>query len=341
MQTRYDVVAIGNAIMDILAPVEESFIDTHGMERNSMNLIDAERALTLHRAAEDTGELKEIAGGSGVNTLVGIAEMGLRTGLIAKVADDRTGRALRDGFARAGVDYNTPPSQTGTPSARSMIFVTPDGSRTMNTFLGASVEFDRTDVREDLIRASDTLYLEGYLFDGEPAKAAFVHAAEVARAAGRTVALSLSDPFCVNRHKASFRQLVEHQSDIVFANEEELFALTDTTSVDAGLDVAEGKGVAICVTRGAQGSVISDGERRYHVKAAPVERVVDTTGAGDQYAAGVLAGRAMGLSWQDAGFLGSLAAAEVIQHYGARPETPIHELALSLASASPSAGSGS
>ena len=330
MPTQYDVVAIGNAIMDILAPVDEDFIRAHDMERNSMNLIDADRALTLHRAAEDTGELKEIAGGSGVNTLVGIAEMGLRTGLIAKVADDRTGRALRDGFARAGVDYQTPPSTSGTPSARSMIFVTPDGSRTMNTFLGASVEFDGTDVRDAMIRNADTLYLEGYLFDGDAAKAAFVHAAEVARAAGRTVALSLSDPFCVGRHKASFQQLVEHQCDIVFANEEELLALTETDSVDAALDMVEGNGVVFCVTRGERGSVISDGTRRHHVRAAPVERVVDTTGAGDQYAAGVLAGRAMGLDWADAGFLGSLAAAEVIQHYGARPETPVHELALNL-----------
>ena len=327
MKPRYDVVAIGNAIMDIIAPVEEGFIAAHGMERNSMNLIDADRALTLHRAAEDTGELKEIAGGSGVNTLVGIAELGLRTGLIAKVADDNTGRKLREGFARAGVDYNTPPSRSGTPSARSMIFVTPDGSRTMNTFLGASVEFDRSDVREDLIRNAATLYLEGYLFDGDAAKAAFVHAAEVAHAAGRQVALSLSDPFCVGRHKASFQQLVEHQCDIVFANEDELFALTDTSSVDAGLDAIEARNVVVCVTRGARGSVISDGSRRYHVKAAPVARVVDTTGAGDQYAAGVLAGRALGLDWSDAGWLGSLAAAEVISHFGARPQTPVHAIA--------------
>ena len=327
MKPRYDVVAIGNAIMDIIAPVEEGFIAAHGMERNSMNLIDADRALTLHRAAEDTGELKEIAGGSGVNTLVGIAELGLRTGLIAKVADDNTGRKLREGFARAGVDYNTPPSRSNTPSARSMIFVTPDGSRTMNTFLGASVEFDRSDVREDLIRNAATLYLEGYLFDGDAAKAAFVHAAEVAHAAGRQVALSLSDPFCVGRHKASFQQLVEHQCDIVFANEDELFALTDTSSVDAGLDAIEARNVVVCVTRGARGSVISDGSRRYHVKAAPVARVVDTTGAGDQYAAGVLAGRALGLDWSDAGWLGSLAAAEVISHFGARPQTPVHAIA--------------
>ena len=330
MKTRYDIVAMGNAIMDIIAPVDDAFVETHAMERNSMNLIDADRALTLHRAAEKTGDLREIAGGSGVNTLVGAAELGLRTGLIAKVADDRTGRALVDGFRQAGVDYATPPTQSGTPSARSMIFVTPDGARTMNTFLGASVEFDRADVRADMIRASKTLYLEGYLFDGDEAKAAFVDAAEIAHAAGRTVALSLSDPFCVNRHLASFQQLVRTQTDLVFANEEELFALTGTTSVDAGLDAVERPGFAICVTRGAAGSVISDGARRYHVKAAPVEQVVDTTGAGDQYAAGVLAGRAFGLGWQDAGYLGSLAAAEVISHYGARPETPIHELAVGL-----------
>ena len=330
MQTQYDVVAIGNAIMDIIAPVDEAFITRHGMERNTMNLIDQDRALTLHEAARETGEDRMIAGGSGVNTLVGLAEMGLRTGLIAKVGRDRTGEALVQGFRDAGVDYRTEPVDSGTSSARSMIFVTPDGARTMNTFLGASIEFDRADVLPDMIRAADTLYLEGYLFDGDEAKAAFVQAAEIAHAAGRKVALSLSDPFCVTRHKASFEQLVRTQADIVFANEEELAALTGTDSVDAGLDAIERDGFAVCVTRGAQGSVISDGQRRHHVPAAPVDTVVDTTGAGDQYAAGVLAGRALGLGWQDAGYLGSLAAAEVISHYGARPETPIHAIATSL-----------
>jgi sugar/nucleoside kinase (ribokinase family) len=330
MSSSYDVVAIGNAIMDIITPVEDGFITANGMERNAMNLIDADRALTLHTAARDTGQDRMIAGGSGVNSLVGLAEMGFRTGLIAKVGKDRTGQALVDGFERAGVDYRTPPTNSGTPSARSMIFVTPDGARTMNTFLGASVEFERSDVLDDMIRASKLLYLEGYLFDGDEAKAAFVHAAEVAHAAGRKVALSLSDPFCVHRHKASFQQLVKSQTDLLFANEEELFALTDTDSIDAGLDAIEASNVVICVTRGARGSIISDGKRRYHVKAAPVERVIDTTGAGDQYAAGVMAGYTLGLNWADAGYLGSLAAAEVIQHYGARPETSIHDIAVGL-----------
>lgn len=330
MSSHYDVVGIGNAIMDIIAPVPDQFITDYGMEKGAMNLIDQNRALVLDDALRGTGQAKRIAGGSAANTMVGIAEMGLRAAYIGKTGKDETGRDLASGFADAGLDFATRPTQSGTASARSMIAVTSDGERTMNTFLGASVEFEKADVVDAMIRAADTLYLEGYLFDGDAAKAAFVHAAEVARAAGGKVAITLSDPFCVSRHRESFRHLVEHQCDIVFANLDELLTLTQADTLDAGLDMIEREGLVLCVTRGSKGSVISDGKRRYLVPAVWADTLVDTTGAGDQYAAGVLAGRAMGMDWADAGYLGSLAASEVISHYGARPETPIHELAASI-----------
>lgn len=209
-----------------------------------------------------------------------------------------------------------------------MIAVTPDGQRTMNTFLGASTDFGQADIDPDMIRAARVLYLEGYLFDSDDAKQAFIRAAEIAQKAGRDVALTLSDAFCVDRHRASFRHLVEGHVDILFANEDEILSLYETDRLDTALDALTQTKTTACLTRSEKGSIIQDAVRRYLVPAAPVKAVVDTTGAGDQYAAGVLAGRAMGLDWADAGYLGSLAAAEVISHYGARPETPIHELAL-------------
>ncbi len=198
----------------------------------------------------------------------------------------------------------------------------------MNTFLGANADFSVKDIDRKTIARAATIYMEGYLFDMDAQKAAFVRAAEYAHAAGRQVALTLSDAFCVGRHRAGFRQLAETQTDILFANEEEIFALYETDRIDTALDALTGHDVTVCVTRGAKGSIIQTSKRRYLVSAATVPRVVDTTGAGDQYAAGVLAGRAMGLDWPDAGYLGSLCAAEVIGHYGPRPERPIHDIAL-------------
>lgn len=330
MSSRYHVVGLGNAIMDVIAPVEDSFLSDYDMSKGTMALIDQDRALVLDGALRATGKAQTIAGGSAANTMVGLAAMGLHAAYIGKTGRDDTGQALADGFEAAGLDFATRPSDSGSASARSMILVTPDGERTMNTFLGASVEFEKADVRDTMIRAADVLYLEGYLFDAEPAKAAFVHAAEVAHAAGGKVAVTLSDPFCVERHRASFRHLVDHQCDIVFANQDELLTLTQSDSLDAAMDEIEREDLVLCVTRGSKGSVISDGSRRYHVPAVWADTLVDTTGAGDQYAAGVLAGRALGLDWADAGYFGSVAAAEVIGHYGARPEMPVHEMALGL-----------
>lgn len=330
MSAHYHVVGIGNAIMDVIAPVPDSFLSDHLMAKGTMALIDQERALLLHAALRENADPQTIAGGSAGNTMVGIAAMGLSAAYIGKIGRDETGIALSAGFRDAGLTFETNPTDTGTASARCMIAVTPDGERTMNTFLGASVEFQTADVPDALIQAADTLYMEGYLFDGDAAKAAFVHAAEVAHASGGKVAITLSDPFCVSRHRDSFRHLVDHQCDIVFANQEELTTLTMTETVEEGLSALERDGLVLCVTCGSKGSIISVNGKRHDIPVVWADTLVDTTGAGDQYAAGVLGGRALGLSWADAGYLGSIAAAEVISHYGARPETPVHDFALGL-----------
>lgn len=330
MSSHYHVVGIGNAIMDVLAPVDDAFLADHHMTKGIMSLIDQDRALSLDKAFRDAGQVQTIAGGSAANTMVGLSAMGLRAAYIGKTGKDSTGQALVDGFTDAGLDFATRPTETGSASARSMIAVTPDGERTMNTFLGASVEFEKSDVQDAMIQAADILYLEGYLFDADAAKAAFVHAAEVARASGGKVAVTLSDPFCVGRHRESFRHLVDHQTDIVFANQDELLTLTETTDLDEAIADIARDDLILCVTCGSKGSVICEGRVRHQIPVVWADTLVDTTGAGDQYAAGVLGGRALGMDWADAGFLGSIAAAEVIGHYGARPEMPVHDFAMSV-----------
>jgi sugar/nucleoside kinase (ribokinase family) len=314
--------------MDIIAPVPDDFLSAQSIERGSMTLIDEPRALTLNGALKTVGELREIAGGSAANTMVGIAGLGVRAGYVGKIGIDGVGKRLITGYREAGVQFETAPTKSGIASARCMIAVTPDGQRSMSTFLGANADFSVADISKAQIARARTIYLEGYLFDSDEQKAAYVRAAEIAQATGGQVALTLSDSFCVGRHRAGFRQLAEHQTDILFANEDELLALFETDRLDTALDALSGMRPVVCVTRGEKGSIIQTNERRYLVPAAPISRIVDTTGAGDQYAAGVLAGRAMGMEWADAGYLGSLAASEVIQHYGARPETPIHEIAI-------------
>ncbi len=328
MKTQYDVIGIGNAIMDIIAPVSEDFLTAHNMDKGSMALIDQPRALALNKALSVNGQTQEIAGGSAANTMVGISALGCRAAYIGKVAEDAVGNRLIKGFANVGVDFTTKPIKNGQASARCMIAVTPDGERTMNTFLGASTLLTSADIVKSKIESSEVLYLEGYLFDAEPAKKAFVKASEIAQGAGRKVALTLSDSFCVDRHRESFRKLVDNHVDILFANEDEALSLYETDRLDTALDHLNKTKTISCITRSDKGSIIQDHERRHMVLAAPVDKVVDTTGAGDQYAGGVLAGRAMGMDWKDAGYLGSLCAAEVISHYGARPENSIHAMAL-------------
>ena len=322
-----DVLGIGNAIMDIIAPVPDRFLSAQNIERGSMTLVDEPRALSLNDALKTQGELREIAGGSAANTMVGIAGLGVRAAYVSKIGRDGVGERLIKGYRDAGVEFETAQTKSGTASARCMIAVTPDGERSMSTFLGANADFGAADISKSQIARAKTIYLEGYLFDSDEQKAAFIRAADYAQASGGQVALTLSDSFCVGRHRDGFRQLAEQQTDILFANEDELLALYETDRLDTALDSLSGMRPTVCVTRGDKGSIIQTSERRYFVKAAPIKNIIDTTGAGDQYAAGVLAGRAMGLDWADSGYLGSLAASEVIQHYGARPETPIHQIA--------------
>ena len=330
MNTEFDILGIGNVLMDIIAPVPDSFLSEHNIEKGSMTLIDEARALALNTALKSVGGLQEIAGGSAANTMFGIGALGIRTAYLGNVANDDVGKRLSVGMSQGGVDFSSKPKTSGPASGRCLIAVTPDGERSMSTFLGTSCLFTPKDIVRSKVESAACVYLEGYLFDAEPAKAAFVKVAEIARAAGRTVSLTLSDSFCVDRHRASFHHLVDNHVDILFANTDEILSLYETDSLDKALDELTKTKTVACITRSEKGSVIQDAKRRYHIKACPVDKVVDTTGAGDQYAAGVLAGRAMGLDWADAGHLGSLAAAEVISHYGARPEKSLHDMALGL-----------
>ncbi len=320
----YDVVGLGNAIVDVISKQDDAFLAKWGINKDAMNLIEEARADLLTKASVDA---LETSGGSGANTIAGIASFGGKAAYIGKVADDRLGGVFKTDMARVGVPFDTDPLIDGAATARSIIFVTPDGKRSMNTYLGASVEFSPSDVDRDMVEAGGILYLEGYLFDKEAAKAAFVHAAEIAHAAGRKVSLTLSDSFCVDRHRDSFRQLIRTQVDILFANEEELLSLYQTRDFDSAVELLRQETGLAAITRSEKGSVvIGDGEP-IAVAAEPVSQVVDTTGAGDQYAAGFLFGVARGLSLETCARLGHIAAAEVISHYGPRPEVALVDLA--------------
>jgi sugar/nucleoside kinase (ribokinase family) len=294
------------------------------LAKGSMQLIDTPGMLKLY---ESMGPAVEISGGSAANTMVGLASFGGRAGFIGKVADDDLGRIFRHDIRAAGVTYDTLPANGGEPTARSLILVTPEGERTMNTFLGISPELDHGEIEPDLIRSAQIIYLEGYLFDREEAKAAFRQAAKIAGAAGRQVALTLSDGFCVDRHRSEFLALIRSGIDILFANEREITSLYETSSFDeAARHAAKDTKLAV-LTRSAKGSLILSEGREVAVPAKPVAKVVDTTGAGDLYAAGFLFGLSFGSSLETCGRLGSLAAAEIISHIGARPETSLRELA--------------
>ena len=332
--TRFDVTAIGNALMDIIAPVGNTFLAEHGITRGGTDLVDESRALALdpllrREGTDRAGEagVTVTAGGSAANTVAGVAELGLRAAYIGKVADDATGRAYSDAMRASGLHFSTRPG-TDAPTGRCLVAVTPDGERSMSTFLGISPMFSVADVDDGLVRASATLYLEGYLFNDDATKAAFVHAAEVARAAGRRVALTLSDTFCVGTHRAAFQQLVRHGTDIVFANEAEALALWETDDLDTAADRFADAGTLTFITRGPAGALVVDGGTRTPVPTEPAGNVEDTTGAGDQFAAGTLAGLAFGLAPADAARLGNIAAGEVVTHYGPRPHRSVHDLAI-------------
>jgi sugar/nucleoside kinase (ribokinase family) len=322
--TRFDVVAIGNAIVDIIGRCDDAFLAGHGAAKGHMRLVDAPTIDTLYAAM---GPAIEISGGSAANTMVGLSSFGGRAAFIGKVAGDEFGHIFRHDIGAAGVKFDSLAVNGKAPTSRSLILVTPDGERTMNTFLGISTELDHGEVDPDLIAASGIVYLEGYLFDRPEAKAAFRQAQAIARKAGRRVALTLSDGFCVDRHRAEFLSLIRDGIDILFANESEITALYETASFDDAARRAAADVPLAVLTRSAKGSVIFEEGLAITVAAEPVTKVVDTTGAGDLYAAGFLYGLTKGRSLETAGRLGSLAAAEIISHVGARPETGLAGLA--------------
>ncbi|HEX3064273.1 MAG TPA: adenosine kinase [Dongiaceae bacterium] len=321
-----DVVGIGNAIVDVLANADEDLLVKQGMVKGAMTLIDAARAEALYSVM---GAAIEVSGGSAANTIAGLASLGARAGFMGKIGNDQLGGIFRHDIQANGVVFETASAKSATPTARCLIFVTPDAQRTLNTYLGACIEFGPDDVDATLVAHAKVTYLEGYLWDPPAAKAAFLKAAKVAREAGRKVALSLSDAFCVERHRAEFRELLREHVDILFANEAEICSLWQVDSFDKALQATRGQCDVAALTRSARGSVILSGKDVHIVDAARVSQVVDTTGAGDLYAAGFLYGYTGGRDPYDCGRIGAIAAAEVIGHYGARPETPLSELLLS------------
>jgi sugar/nucleoside kinase (ribokinase family) len=323
MSQAQDVVGLGNAIVDVIAHAEDAFLAAEGMAKGAMTLIEAERAETLYARM---GPGVESSGGSAANTMAGIASLGGRAAFIGKVKDDQLGAIFAHDIRAAGVAFRTRPARGGAPTARCLIFVTPDAQRTMNTYLGASVELGPEDVDEALIAAAQVTYLEGYLWDRPRAKDAFRKAARIAHEAGRKVALTLSDPFCVERHRAEFQELVRGPVDILFANEAEIRALWQVRDFDAALSATRGLVQIAALTRSEKGAVVLSNGKTESVPAEPVQRVVDTTGAGDLFAAGFLHGLTQGRPPAEAARIGAIAAAEVIAHVGARPERPLKAL---------------
>jgi sugar/nucleoside kinase (ribokinase family) len=322
---KYDVLGIGNAIFDVLVPADEAFLARHGMTKGSMALIDEARAAAIYR---DMGPATEMSGGSGANTIVGVASLGARAAYVGKVKDDQIGRMYTHDIRAAGVAFNTAPAADGPATGCCYILVTPDGERTMNTYLGAAQNLTPADIDPAQIAAARFVYLEGYLWDPKDAKDAFVKAAAIAHDAGREVALTLSDSFCVDRYREEFLELMRGGTvDLVFANEAELHSLYQTSDFDGALKQLREDATLGIVTRSDKGCVVVSNDGVIAVPAHPIETLVDTTGAGDLFAAGFLFGLVRKTGYEAAGRFGGLAAAEVIQHIGARPQVSLKELA--------------
>jgi len=321
---RLDVLAVGNALVDVLSQESDEFIREHALERGAMTLVDAERAEALYAAM---GPGTEVSGGTAANTAAGLASFRASVGFVGRVRDDQLGEVFAHDIRAIGVEFDTPPASDGAPTGRCLIVVTPDAQRTMSTVLGAASQVGPEDIDADTVRRATITYLEGYLFDQPEAKDAFREAARLAHDAGNQVALTLSDSFCVDRHRADFLDLVEHGVDVLFANENEICALYEVDVFDAALPHVRGHCEIAALTRSEKGSVVVAGEEVHVIGVHPVAEVVDTTGAGDQYAAGFLRGLTGGKDLETCGRLGALAAAEVISHLGARPETSLADLA--------------
>ncbi|HEY8287941.1 MAG TPA: adenosine kinase [Acetobacteraceae bacterium] len=324
--TQFDILGIGNAIVDVVAPTEDSFLSRHDMRKGAMTLVDAAAAEAIY-AAMPPG--RESSGGSAANTCAVAGALGAQVAYLGKVADDALGTVFRRDMQATGVHFPSTPLIGATPTARCLILVTADGQRTMNTFLGASVALTEADIDETLVASAAVTYLEGYLFDPPAAQAAFRRAAAAAHAAGRQVALSLSDAFCVDRHRAAFRDLVSGHVDILFANEVEITSLYQQNTFEAAAEAARRDVTLAALTRSEAGSIIVRDAETIPIRAVPA-RVIDTTGAGDAYAAGFLAGYTSGRSLPVCGQLASIAAAEIISHYGARPEADLKKLTAHL-----------
>ncbi|CAM5519446.1 5-dehydro-2-deoxygluconokinase OS=Afipia felis OX=1035 GN=iolC PE=3 SV=1 [Afipia felis] len=322
---KYDVLGIGNALFDILVRVDDKFLADHGMTKGSMALIDEARAASIY---SDMGPATEVSGGSAANTIVGAAELGARTAYVGKIKDDQIGQLYAHDIRAAGVAFKTAAATEGPATGCSYILVTPDGERTMNTYLGAAQDLSAADIDEQEIAAASIVYLEGYLWDPKDAKDAFVKASQIAHKHGRKVALTLSDAFCVGRYRDEFIALMRDNTvDLIFANEAELGSLYDTQDFDAALAQLRDDAALGVVTRSEKGCVVVAKEGIIPVSAFPARNIVDTTGAGDLFAAGFLFGLVREVGHEQAARLGAMAAAEVIQHIGARPQTSLKELA--------------
>jgi sugar/nucleoside kinase (ribokinase family) len=322
---KYDVLGIGNAIFDVLVQTDEGFLARHGMTKGGMALIDEGRAAAIYK---DMGPAVEMSGGSAANTIVGVASLGARAAYIGKVRDDQIGRLYMHDIRAAGVVFETKPAANGPATGCSYILVTADGERTMNTYLGAAQELAPADIDPPQVESSALVYLEGYLWDPKNAKEAFIKAAGIAHNAGRQVALTLSDAFCIDRYRDEFLDLMRNGTiDLVFANEAELHSLYQTSDFDTALKQMRVDAKLAVVTRSEKGCVVASKDGVIAVPALAVEKIVDTTGAGDLFAAGFLFGLARGVGHEKSGRLGALAAAEVIQHIGARPQVSLKQLA--------------
>jgi len=323
-QARYDIVAIGNAIVDVIAQADDAFLEEEQLVKGSMALIDADRAVELYR---DMGQAREISGGSAANTLAGASTLGRQCALIAQVADDQLGEVFKHDIRAVGIDFDVPTLGKEPPTARCLILVTPDAERTMNTFLGASQFLPPAAVDADLIASGAILYLEGYLWDAEEPKAAMALGIDIARENGRKVAFTLSDGFCVDRHREDFSgMLTQGRIDILFANEDEIKSLCETDDFDAAVKQTAAQVETLVITRSAAGAIAVQGGEQSAVPAEPVDQILDTTGAGDLFAAGFLSGYIEGRGMEECLTIGAVAAAEVISHYGARPEADLKEL---------------
>lgn len=329
MTSTLDVLCIGNAIVDVIARVDDSFVERHGLVKGSMNLIDEARAEELYA---DMGQAVEVSGGSAGNTAAGVASFGGAAGYFGKVKADQLGAIFRHDMRSQGVRFDSVAETSGPATARSFILVTPEGERTMNTYLGACVNLTVADIDADIVSQAKVTYMEGYLWDRPEAKEAFKRAAQIARKAGRMTSITLSDSFCVERHRDSFLDLIRNDIDIVFANETEIKSLYQTQNFDGALRAIQKDCPIAVLTRSADGCVVAKGDEIHSAPAFPVSHVVDVTGAGDLFAAGFLHGFTYGKPLAHCAQLGALAAAEVISHIGARPEVNLraHATALGL-----------